>query len=234
VKAAAHLNLSIIVPIATVIGAVATVASYITQVKLAASHAGGEARGRGTEGKVAADSDTPMAVKPEKNVRPAERESQRKRLDTIRLRIGSWTRRQMTGAALSFGVVCWLIVLGVLYLALAHGPTVTASCKVVSGQRTPGSIIWITYHINASESLQAGLGAGVYDNNGNDHSTGYGDIDDFALPKGLTSVSRPVLLPQDLPASYYEVTGEIWPANEIGQNGFNTYADPTCGYFTVR
>ena len=68
----------------------------------------------------------------------------------------------------------------------------------------------------------------------NDHSTGYGDISDFTLPQGWISTSRPVLLPQSLPEGYYEITGELWPANEIGAPGFNTYADPTCGYFTVR
>jgi hypothetical protein len=228
-KAAAHLDLSI-VGIATVIGAAATVASYLTQVKL--SHAGVEVPGRGAEGKA----DTTMAVKSAENVRPAERESQHKRLDAIRQRIGSWTRQKAAGAALSLGVLSGLIVFGVLHLALAHSPqpTVTASCEVVSGKLTPGAIVRITYHINASESFPAGLGAGLYDNAGHDHSTGYGDLSDLPLPKGLSSASRPVLLPQNLPASYYEITGEIWPANEIGQNGVNTYADPTCGYFTVR
>lgn len=222
--------------IATVIGAAASVATYITQVNPSASHTGVEVPGRGAETKPPADSDTTMAGKSVKNVRPAERETQHKRLVAIRQRIASWTRKKVAGAALSLGVISGLIVYGVLYLALAPSPqlTVTASCAVVSGQLVPGAIIRITYHINDNESFQAGLGAGLYDNAGHDHSTGYGDIDDLTLPKGLTSASRPVLLPQNLPAGYYEVTGEIWPANEIGQNGIGTYADPTCGYFTVR
>jgi hypothetical protein len=230
------LNLSVIVAIATIIGAAAAVASYITQVNLAASHTGVEGLGSRAEGKATADSDTTMAGKPAKNVRPAERESQHKRLDAIRQRIASWTRQKVAGAALSLGVLSGLIVYGVLYLALVPSPqlTVTASCEVLSGKLVPGVITRITYHINANESFQAGLGAGLYDNAGHDHSTGYGDIDDLTVPKGLTSASRPVLLPQNLPAGYYEITGEIWPANEIGQNGINTYADPTCGYFTVR
>jgi hypothetical protein len=232
------LNLSVIAAIATIIGAAAAVASYITQANLAASHTGVESpgRGRGAEGMATADGGTTMAGQSAENVRPTERESQHKRLDAIRQRIASWTREKVAGAALSLGVLSGLIVYGVLYVALAPSPqlTVTASCEVLSGQLAPGVVTRITYHINANESFQAGLGAGVYDNAGHDHSTGYGDIDDVTLPKGLTSISRPVLLPQNLPAGYYEITGEIWPANEIGQNGFNTYADPTCGYFTVR
>ncbi|HTX84189.1 MAG TPA: hypothetical protein VME44_18545 [Streptosporangiaceae bacterium] len=230
------MSLSVIAAIAAIIGAAATVATYITQANLSASHTGVEVPGRRAESKALADSDTTMAGKPAKDVRSAERESKHKRLDVIRQRIASWTRRKVAGAALSLGVISGLIVYGMLYVTLAPSPqlTVTASCAVVSGQMVPGAIIRITYHINANESFQAGLGAGLYDNAGHDHSTGYGDLSDLPLPKGPISASRPVLLPPKLPAGYYEITGEIWPANEIGQNGVNTYADPTCGYFTVR
>jgi hypothetical protein len=224
------------VAIATIAAAVVTIATYIGQGNLKASHAGVEGVGREAEGMAAADSDITMVVKPAKNVRPAKRESQRKRLDAVRRRIENWTRQKMAGVALSLGVVSGLIVYGVLYPVLAPSPqlTVTASCAVVSGKLVPGAIIRITYHINANESFSAGLGAGVYDNAGNDHSTGFGDLSDVALPKGPSSISRPVLLPPKLPASYYEITGEIWPPNEIGTNGKSTIADPTCGYFTVR
>ena len=166
---------------------------------------------------------------------PASAASKHKRLAAIRHRIASWTRQKMAGAALSLGVLSGLIVYGVLYLAVpSPEPTVSASCQITATKLVPGAIIRITYHISSSQAFQVGLGAGLYDNNGNDHSSGYGDISNFTLPKGRTSVSRPVLLPPNLPVGYYEITGEIWPANEISGNGINTYADPTCGYFTLR
>jgi hypothetical protein len=226
------LNLSGVAEIATIVGAPFTVAAFIYQVSLKASR---EGAGRRAEGMAPADSDTTVAGKPVKNVRVAERGSQRKRLDPIRQRIANWTHTMMIGVALSLGLLSAGVVFG-LYALLAPSPqlTVTVSCAVVSGQLVPGAIVQITYHINANESFPAGLGAGVYDNAGNDHSTGYGDQPDLMISKGQTSISRPVLLSPKLPAGYYEITGEIWPPNEIGTNGKNTIADRTCGYFTVH
>jgi hypothetical protein len=91
----------------------------------------------------------------------------------------------------------------------------------------------MTYEINSNEPVKAGLGAALYDNQGNDHSTGYGDIDSALIPAGQSNRSRPVQFPSNLPAGRYEMDAEIWPDNEVGKNGANTLADATCAFFKV-
>lgn len=92
----------------------------------------------------------------------------------------------------------------------------------------------MTYEVHSNEPVAVGLGAALYDNQGTDHSTGYGDIDSILLPSGQSSKTRPVLIPSNLPAGRYEVDAEIWPSNKVGKNGANTLADATCTFFKVR
>ena len=160
------MNSSVIVGIATVIGAAAAVASYITQ-SLVADHSGAKTSGSSIETVTTADGGTAIPVTP-KNVGPAKPERQLNRLLAIRQRIANWTRQKMAGVALSLGVLTGLIIYGVLYLAVLGSPqlTVSASCRVIGDNMIPGAIIRITYHINSSERFQVGLGAGIYDNNG--------------------------------------------------------------------
>jgi hypothetical protein len=80
---------------------------------------------------------------------------------------------------------------------------------------------------------QVGLGAGVYDEQGNDQSNGDGDVSDTTLQEGQSDPSRPVTIPTGLPAGTYEIDAEIWPANEIGKNGVNDLTDAVCGSFKV-
>jgi hypothetical protein len=78
------------------------------------------------------------------------------------------------------------------------------------------------------------LGAGLYDEKGNDHSNGDGDVSSFTLKQGNSSPSRPVTIPAHLPPGKYELDAEIWPANAVGQNGINDLTDATCGYFRPK
>ncbi len=114
-----------------------------------------------------------------------------------------------------------------------HHWELTVTCRLSQRQVSRGETVQLTYTLNSNEAASVGLGAGIYDNQGTDHSEGFGDLPDFALSAGRSLKSRPVLIPARLPAGQYEVTGEIWPANQIGARGVNTYADPTCAYFTV-
>jgi hypothetical protein len=92
----------------------------------------------------------------------------------------------------------------------------------------------MTYNMTLNHGDTVGLGAGIYDESGNDHSTGDGDIGSIYLPPGPDTKSRPVPIPGNLPPGTYEIDAEIWPPNEVGQNGANTLADATCAYFSVR
>jgi hypothetical protein len=96
-----------------------------------------------------------------------------------------------------------------------------------------GAIIILTYHMSLQTAGVVGLSAGIYSKSGNDYSTGYGDISGIQLLKGLVTESRPLLIPPNLPAGTYEIDAEIWPANEVGENGVNTIADTTCAFFSV-
>jgi hypothetical protein len=91
----------------------------------------------------------------------------------------------------------------------------------------------MTYNVALKEPDTVGLGAAIYDNASTDHSTGYGDVDSIQLHSGQTKESRPVPIPGNLPSGRYEIDAEIWPPNEVGQNGANTIADALCAYFSV-
>jgi hypothetical protein len=111
--------------------------------------------------------------------------------------------------------------------------SMTLTCSLSQKQLRPGMTIMLTYHVNSPVTRQVGLGAGLYDEPGNDHSNGDGDVSDTTLQQGLSSQSRPVTIPANLPAGKYELDAEIWPANEIGQNNVNTLTDAPCAYFSV-
>ncbi|HEX8860563.1 MAG TPA: hypothetical protein VGC06_16020 [Actinomycetes bacterium] len=98
---------------------------------------------------------------------------------------------------------------------------------------SPGETITLVYGIDAPKPMHVGLGAGVYDGKGHDHSTGLGDVDDLALAAGATHQTRPVEIPDSLPSGRYEVAIELWPANQIGEDGADTLADRPCGSFEV-
>lgn len=107
------------------------------------------------------------------------------------------------------------------------------TCTLSQWNLRPGLTLRLTYHINSPVARQVGLGAGLYDNRGRDHSNGDGDIDDITVPKGRSSLSRPVVIPANLPASTYELDAEIWPPDEVGKNGVNDLTDASCTFFHV-
>jgi hypothetical protein len=111
--------------------------------------------------------------------------------------------------------------------------SINVECILSTRSPRPGMTITMTYKLFLNRADKVGLGAAIYDNSGNDDSTGTGDIDSIQLPQGQVSESRPVPIPGDLSPGNYEIDAEIWPANEVGQDGANTIADPTCAYFSV-
>jgi hypothetical protein len=94
-------------------------------------------------------------------------------------------------------------------------------------------IVQPTYHVDSPITRQVGLNVGLYDAQGNDDSNGDGDVDSIALHQGWNSLSRLAAIPANLQPGQYKLDAEIWPANEIGQNGVNDLIDPTCTYFKV-
>ena len=106
-------------------------------------------------------------------------------------------------------------------------------CSLNTRSPHPGMTVKMIYNISMNQGDVVGLGAGIYDSSGNDHSTGYGDIDSIQLSSGQITESRPVSIPSRLSSGRYEIDAEIWPRNEVGRNGANTIADATCGYFSV-
>lgn len=117
--------------------------------------------------------------------------------------------------------------------ATAAVSSMTLSCSLSQQRLRPGMTVQLTYHVDSPVIRQAGLGAGLYDAQGNDDSNGDGDVDSIALHQGWNSLSRPVTIPANLQPGQYELDAEIWPANEIGQNGVNDLIDATCTYFKV-
>jgi hypothetical protein len=92
----------------------------------------------------------------------------------------------------------------------------------------------MTYRITSSEDRWVGLGAGLYDDEGTDHSTGDGDQDSVEVRTGSSSTTRPVLIPKNLPRGHYELNGEIWPENRVGAEGAELLREAPCARFVVR
>ena len=109
----------------------------------------------------------------------------------------------------------------------------TLGCKLSDKKLRAGLTIQLTYQVYSPVARRVGLGAGLYDEQGTDHSNGDGDVSVFTLKQGQSSPSRPVTIPADLPSGKYELDAEIWPANKIGQNGVNDIIDTTCANFNV-
>jgi hypothetical protein len=126
-----------------------------------------------------------------------------------------------------------LLVTGLLIGRISGAPVETSVGCTITGSMRPGQVVQLIYHFDSSASRQVGLGAGLYDSTGNDHSTGAGDINSYHLAQGKSSKTRPVPIPAHLPVGRYELDAELWPPNEVGQNGAQTIATATCGYLTV-
>lgn len=109
----------------------------------------------------------------------------------------------------------------------------TLACRLNGKKLEPGVTVQLTYKAYSPVTRQVGLGAGLYDEQGNDHSNGDGDVSVFTLKQGQSNPSRPVTIPTNLPPGKYELDAEIWPANKIGQNGVNDIIDATCANFDV-
>ncbi|MFJ9828528.1 hypothetical protein ACIRSU_29775 [Streptomyces sp. NPDC101160] len=111
----------------------------------------------------------------------------------------------------------------------------TVTCRVLESPQNVqrGQTIELTYEIYAPTSVHVGLGAGLYDNAGNDHTNGAGDRDDISLTAGRQNVmTRKMEIPRDLTAGRYEIAAEVWPAHHIGSG--ETLADHSCTTVTLR
>jgi hypothetical protein len=117
--------------------------------------------------------------------------------------------------------------------ASSPGHPITLNCSLSTGRIRVGMTLKLTYHVYLPAAREVGLGVGLYDEQGNDSSNGDGDVGSIALQPGLNSPSRLVTIPASLPAGKYELDAEVWPPNEIGQNGVNDLVDTQCATFVV-
>lgn len=128
-----------------------------------------------------------------------------------------------------------LAIAAIVTWALAKGSPpkhVTVECDAPP-RILPGKLATLAYDIKTQAAVDVGLGAGLYDEDGVDHSRGTGDRDSVGLQRGNNRVTRPFMVPADLPAGTYELNAEIWPANLIGDDGVETLADSPCGFVTI-
>jgi hypothetical protein len=159
-----------------------------------------------------------------------------RRQDTGHDLLGHVLGRRGGRLALVAGSVA-LVLLLAIGLVIGHvfgAPVATSVGCAISGSMRPGETVQLTYRFDSSAARQVGLGAGLYSNVGTDKSTGDGDISSYQLAAGKTAKSRPVPIPAHLPPGRYELDAELWPPNEVGQNGSQTITTATCGYLTVR
>jgi hypothetical protein len=91
--------------------------------------------------------------------------------------------------------------------------------------------VTLVYTITSRAEGRADLGAEVYDDNGDRHADGFGDLNSHLLRVGTQVIRRPVHLPPELASGDYEVSGEVWPDGKTGTG--ETITDATCATFSV-
>ena len=96
-----------------------------------------------------------------------------------------------------------------------------------------GDHFTMTYEIDSATARFVGLGAALLDAEGDDHASGTGDRDSFAIRAGHTTVSRQVDVPPDLRHRRFEAVGQVWPANHVGDSTAQVIAQESCGSFDV-
>jgi hypothetical protein len=112
-------------------------------------------------------------------------------------------------------------------------PTLQLVCALEPASPKPGQQATVTYTITSNTTRNVGLGAGIYDDEGDDSSTGTGDIDSFPVEVGKQTTTRILPVPRSLKPGTYEITAELWPPNAIGADGTDTLVDSTCATITV-
>jgi hypothetical protein len=106
------------------------------------------------------------------------------------------------------------------------GPGVkSVRCEVRMDRGVP---VEVTYSIKTSRQIAVGLGVGIYDEEGVDHSKGFGDRAYVPLEEGDTAISRPIKVPTDYKVGTCEVVAEVWAGNKIGESGVDTLGEATC------
>ncbi len=97
----------------------------------------------------------------------------------------------------------------------------------------PGEQIRLDYSIDTNLSSEVGLGAGFYDSNRIDHSTGIGDVDRLQLEDGHNSGTRQFVVPANLEPGFYDLILEIWPSDRIGADNEETLAEHRCALVRI-
>jgi hypothetical protein len=119
---------------------------------------------------------------------------------------------------------------------------IDVTCTLDPKTPRPGTIATLTYAITSDREVTVGLGVDIsrdVDEKGisddNSYATDVGDVDSYQIHVGENPPkSRPVEIPAHLPPGDYTVTGEVWPADKIGDDDVEAYDDADCAAFTVR
>lgn len=110
-------------------------------------------------------------------------------------------------------------------------PSVSVTCSGMPSTMKRGATFSMTYDVVSASTRQVGLGAALYDGSGADQADGTGDENAVSLSVGHTTTTRSVSVPASLSPGTYEVDGELWPPNQIGNGEPLTSA--SCGNVQV-
>ncbi len=116
----------------------------------------------------------------------------------------------------------------------------SVTCTLDPRTPTPGVTAILTYTITSNSPAAVGMAADIHrkvDESDADTSyhIGLGDVASHQIQAGTNPpISRPIMIPANLPAGDYTVVGEVWPANRIDADAVDTYDDNDCAEFTVQ
>lgn len=117
---------------------------------------------------------------------------------------------------------------------LRDGVTVDLTCDGLNLQMRGGDEIGLVYEITSSRDGAVGLGASLYEIGGDgEHWDAAHNLDLVEVHAGREPVSRPFVIPADVPPARYELVGEVWPGGEVGKEGADTLDDEVCGVVTI-
>jgi hypothetical protein len=146
-----------------------------------------------------------------------------------------WKSRSLWEQIAAGLIVATIIALYSVYSACAsrRAPLdISVECDLPEDLK-PGDAIDVVYEITASADIKVGIGGGLYDEATDDHASGTGDLDSYAIKSGRSNVVRRFVIPDDLPTGVYEMVAEVWPANRIGHEDEDVLAEGTCGFVNV-
>ncbi|WP_433081339.1 hypothetical protein ACQP1P_45810 [Dactylosporangium sp. CA-052675] len=108
-----------------------------------------------------------------------------------------------------------------------QGVSIAVTCALIT-QPGDDRNFRVSVNIVSRQPATVGVGVSLYDDSGEDLSTGAGDIDSLNIGAGETPLLLQPRAPQIL-RRRVEVRVELWPPNKIGQEGARLLGEAVCG-----